>query len=176
MRRFLVMVPMVVLVLASAAPGQAKLPPDVKPVPAVFPKKQWEKYYKNAKPGDFIEYVQMGGKMPSRLEVIEVGDGFVVELQTSMASGKPSYTAFKKTFKDLGGKKAPELGQKKVSKVKVKVGDKELDGELVEMSFNGKVTKKLWYSSEVPFSHLPVRSESGTGKVTREVVKFGKGK
>lgn len=176
MRRVLVLVPLVVLVLANAAPGQAKLPPGVKPVPAVFAKEQWEKYYKNAKPGDFIEYVHTGVKVPSRLEVIEVGDGFVVELQTSTIAGKPSYTAFKKTFKDQGGKKAAEFGQKKTSMVKIKVGDQEVAAELVEHSFNGKVTKKVWYSSEVPFSHQPVRSENSAGKVTSEVVKFGKGK
>lgn len=174
MRRVVPIAQVALLVLTSVASAQTKLPPGVKLTSAAERKELWDKYFKDAKVGDFIEFVGLGSKEPTRQEIIEVGKNYVVELQTRTSAGKKSQTATKIFFKDLPGTLPPDRRQKKKSQVKIKIGDKEVNAELVQTISAGKVVQKEWISKEVPYWHLPVKWESN-GKVTREVLKFGRG-
>lgn len=51
---------------------------------------KWNAQFKNVKAGDFIVYTMGRYVGPTRVEAVEVGDGYVVDKVTSQSTGKPS--------------------------------------------------------------------------------------
>lgn len=136
----------------------------------------WNTYYKKARVGDFIEYRGLGSKdePPSRSEVMDVGDNFVIVLTTSYHFGKADHTWRKRVPRLTGGNspKLPGSGGGRRSEVELTVNGRTLKCVLTESGDKARPDSRKWHSLEVPFDGL-VRHEGG-GKVIFELVDFGR--
>ena len=125
-------------------------------------KEGWEEYKKN-KVGAFVEYsmpAQPGMKM--RSEVVEVGDNFIVVLQTTSGTGFSQVSKNKMIFKD---------GMTE----KVKAGNKEFTATRMEITSSGQTTRS-WSSKEVPNLMGGLVKSENAGVVNMELTDFGFGK
>jgi hypothetical protein len=146
------------------------------------PKSDWDKLnYKDARVGDFVEFVDGNGRPVLRVEVTEVGDHFVVKKTTNIVRGrlgdpitteivvaKLSFTAPEPKYKSTL--------EEKTSQSSVMVGDTQLPATLTEFyDKSGKLVSKKWVSPEVPLGGT-VREEKRDGKLVTTLAKFGRGK
>jgi hypothetical protein len=127
-------------------------------------------YWNDAKVGDWAEYEMTGGTV-SRKEIVDLKANGLVEISAMKVAGMEIKSGMRMLFtepdpKVENGKKGEEP---KKSKDKVKVGDKELDCDVIEIG-----GAKTWTSKEVPLGGI-VKSEAG-GMVNMMLKAFGRGK
>lgn len=166
----------------ESAASTSREPPEVKRpanmLSEALTPKQWDAYYQSAKVGDFIEFRSRGDKddRPSRCEVMEVGEKFVVVLTTSYYLGQPEYTWRKRELREVAGPgpRLPGSGSGRKSEVELSVDGRKLKCELVETGDRKNPDSRKWSCKQVPFDGL-VRHEVGGGKVIYELLRFRRG-
>lgn len=156
---------------SDGSEGETKLPPDVKLRTARHYEGDW-RLYENAKAGDFAEYDEgRSGDTHKRREIVEVGDRYVVELTTRTKGGEKTQSAVKILFKNPNP--LPESKNKKSSKVRIRLNDKDYPGQLVEFTTGIQVISRHLYCEAVPFDGL-VWAEDGEGRAHAKLIKYGR--
>jgi hypothetical protein len=163
---------LVMLALQGAGgDGELKLPPDVKLRTSRHYEGDW-RFYEHARAGDFAEYDEgRSADTHKRREIVEVGDHYVVELTTTTKGGETKQSAVKILFKNPNP--LPESKNKKTSHVRVRLGDKDYPGQVVEFTAGDRVISRHLYCEAVPFDGL-VWGEGGEGHVHTKLVKYGR--
>jgi hypothetical protein len=169
--RIICLLLLLVVVPRASADDERTLPPGVKLRTARHYEGDW-KHYTKAKVGDFAEYAEgRAADTQRRRELIEVGDHYVVELTTVTKSGETTQSAVKILFKNPNP--LPESKNKKASNVRVRLGDDDHPGQLVEFTAGNRVISRHLYCEAVPFEGL-VWGEDGDGHVHSKLLRYGR--
>lgn len=135
-------------------------------------KDDWDRYYKTASVGDFVEYrdPDFPDAPPARVEIVEVGKDYVVESRVVYFFGVAgSESRFKLKFDPQLSSGRPD----KSTTVTAKVVDKELSCQLVEKRIGGadsEIYLRRLSCAEVPFDGV-VR-EQLHGKLQKNLIRY----
>jgi hypothetical protein len=165
--------PLLVLLAVQSAGGEGepRLPPDVKLRTSRHYEGDW-RLYERAQAGDFAEYDEgRSADTHKRREIVEVGDHYVVELTATTKGGQTTQSAVKILFKNPNP--LPESKNKKTSRVRVRLGERDYLGQLVEFTAGKRVISRHLYCEAVPFDGL-VWGEDGEGRMHTKLVKYGR--
>jgi hypothetical protein len=131
---------------------------------------------KRYKVGDYVEYVDQEGEFLFSEGVLEVGDHYYIGVRKTTPGSLVIELFFRNEFSLPDSPFYPKPTKKKVGTKDIKVGDREVQAELIEEYSGKKLFSRKWVSDEIPLDGLVENLRASDNRILQKLAAFQRGK